>query len=254
MSPMNKVICFSVLTILLSSCNTATRKGKFTQKQSNTAEMELQTNKIYVTSLMYFKSGEEEKFKEYKTKVDTIFAKHNGYVTKKIKPLRLLKGDIELPDEIHFGHFENMQSLLAAGEDKDYRHLIETLRTPSLEKLVIILSKSANFDVKLETGDETKFYGITILNYKKEAGSEKIFNEYLTKTCAVMPEFGTHFEHFLIPFQVKGDFEKPDKVHLFYLDTREGFQKIGTDPRMEELIPLRDKSVEKAILILGKVI
>lgn len=210
--------------------------------------------KVYVTALFYLKEDGHEKFTEYKTKVGKVFAKHNGYVTKKIKPIKLVKGTMELPDEIHFGYFESMDDLVAAGDDKAYQNLIKNLRTPSLKNLVVILSKQAIFDVPLETGDETKFYGITLLNYNQNNGSENMFNEYLTKSCAIMAEFGAHFEHFQVPFEVKGDFEKPDKVHLFYMDDMEGFGQLGADLKMQELSPLRDKSLKKIDLILGRAI
>lgn len=81
-----------------------------------------------------------------------------------------------------------------------------------------------------------------------------MFNEYLTKSCAIMPEFGAHYEGFLVPFEVKGNIEKLDKTHLFYLDNISGFGLLGTNLRMQELAPLRDKSIKNIDLILGRAI
>lgn len=102
--------------------------------------------------------------------------------------------------------FESMENLLASGEDKAYQNLIKDLRSHSLKKLVVLLSKQVVFDAPLETGDQTKFYGITLFNYNLDNGSEDMFNEYLAKSCAIMPEFGAHFEYFLVPLEVKGNF------------------------------------------------
>lgn len=121
---MKQMIYALLIGMIFTSCGTKQNK-KMNEKNKNAPK-----EKINVTALFYLKEDGAEKFKEYKTKVDKVFAKHNGYITKKIKPIKLVKGTMEVPDEIHFGYFESMDNLVAAGDDKPYQSLIKNFRTP----------------------------------------------------------------------------------------------------------------------------
>jgi uncharacterized protein (DUF1330 family) len=243
-----KKFIFIITAIGLFSCNSF--------KQNRTMEtIELEKNaseKVYVTALFYLKEDGIEKFEAYKANVGEVFAKHHGRVDKMIKPIKLVKGDMSLPDEIHFGVFDSEADFQATGKDVNYQKLVDSLRTPALRDLIVIISKDADSNVPLEIGDESKFYAITLLTIKEGTENKDNFNDYLSKSCAIMPDFGAHFEKFLIPTMVKGDMEKPSKVHLFYFDSMEGVQQMAIDPRMEALYPIRDEALSKANLILGK--
>ncbi len=67
-----------------------------------------------------------------------------------------------------------------------------------------------------------------------------------------MPEFGTHFERFIAPFQSKGSIEQPDEIHRFYFDSMEGLQQMGTDQRMKALFPKRDASLKNLYFFIGE--
>ncbi len=242
-----KYLIYSLLIgILFSSCtNKQNKKMVETTNQTN-------NEKVYVTALYYLKKDGREKFEEYKSKVGEIFEKNNGSVDKVIKPIKLVKGNMALPDEIHFGIFENEEHFQATGKDVDYVNLVESYRTPALDSMIVIISIDAQSIVPQEIGDNSKFYAITLLTYNEGQHHKDNFEEYLSKSCTIMPEFGAHFEKFLIPTLVKGNLEKPSKVHLFYFDNMDGVQKMASDPRMLELYPIRDKALSSATLILGK--
>jgi len=244
------ILTISVLVLVLA-CKSITKKNinKQIPKETLTENM---NEPIFVTALFYLKDGQESLFEEYKSKVNTVFQENEAELTKIIKPLKLLKGNMKLPDEIHFGYFKNMEQLEKTGADPAYQDLVNTLRNPYVERLEIILSKKVENNIQLEKGDHSKFYAITILDYKEDTASKEIFLDYLNKSCAIMPEFGAHFEQFLSPFQVKGSMQKPDRVHLFYMNDMKGFKLMSADDRMQALYPLRDQSVNNANLILGK--
>lgn len=233
-----------LIAILFSNCSNS--------KKVMNRTMDKQNEKVYVTALYYFNEGGEDQFNTYRLGVNEVFKRHDGYLDKVIKPIKLLKGTMDLPDEIHFGTFSNSATFEATGLDAAYQELVVKYREPALKKMIIIISKDAHSDVPLEIGNTSKFYAVTLLNIKDGEMNKSNFEDYLSKSCEIMPEFGAHFEKFLIPSRVKGEMELPSKVHLFYFDTMDGAQKMAADPRMLELYPVRDKALSSATLILGK--
>ena len=83
-------------------------------------------------------------------------------------------------------------------------------------------------------------------------GKEKQFAEYHDGACEIMPEFGTHFERFIAPFQSKGSLEMPNEIHRFYFDSIDGLQQMGTDERMQVLFPKRDASLSNLYFFIGE--
>lgn len=243
---MKYLIYALLIGIFFPSC-TSIQNKKMSETTNRTHK-----EKVYVTALYYLKKDGQEKFEKYKLDVGEIFKKNNGSIEKMIKPLKLVKGNLALPNEIHFGVFENEEYFQATGKDSDYVKLVENYRAPALDSMIIIISRDAHSAVPQEVGDKSKFYAITLLTYKIGENHKNNFDDYLSKSCAIMPEFGAHFEKFLVPTMVKGNLEKPNKVHLFYFDSMEGVQKMATDPRMLELYPIRDTALSNATLILGK--
>lgn len=213
--------------------------------------MSAQEEMVYVTALFYLKEDKREVFDKYTAKVNAVFSEQGGRLDKVIKPIQVAKGDILLPDEIHFASFSNQKSFEAIGAGTAYLELVRKYREPAVEKLIVIVSKNANSAVALEQGDKSKLYAVTILNYNEGEEHQKNFESYLSQSVAIMPEFGAHFEKFLVPTAVRGDMETPSKVHLFYFDSKEGMQQMLNDDRMKALFPIRDKAVRTASLILG---
>ncbi len=235
--------------------NEAINKGTCSPIDFNEKKDLVMENKIYLTAFFYLNEDQIEKFNSYKKNVEKVFKKHHVKITKKIKPIKMVKGTMALPDEIHFGQFLSAKDWEALGKDPDYQKLVYSLRNPSVDKLIVALSYNAPLaGITTENGQPTNIFAITIINYKQGEANRQLFQEYLQASCKIMPEFGAHFEHFLAPFEVKGEMQKPDKIHLFYMDKMEGFQQMANDERMQKLFPLRDKSVESAQLMIGKLI
>ena len=118
--------------------------------------------------------------------------------------------------------------------------------------MIVISSKLSDFEFTREIGDKSKAYGIALLNYNEGEKYEKLFEDYHNQVCEIMPEFGTHFERFLIPTGIKGDFKQPDEIHRFYFDSMDGLQQMGSDPRMLKLFQLRDESLSDLNFIIGE--
>lgn len=218
----------------------------------NTTKVLTEKDKIYATALIYIKEGQQSKFEKYRAKAGAILERHNARIEKVIKPTMLAQGNMQLPNEIHFVVFDGKESMDAVSKDIDYKKIIEELRTPSVEKLIVIVSKLSDFEFTREIGDKSKTYGIALINYNNGEKYKELFEDYHDQVCEIMPEFGTHFERFLIPTEVKGDFKQPDEIHRFYFDSMEGLQQMGSDPRMLKLFPLRDESLSDLNFIIGE--
>ena len=220
----------------------------------NTTKVLTEKDKIYATALIYIKEGQQSKFEEYRAKAGAILERHNARIEKVIKPTMLAQGNMQLPNEIHFVVFDGEDSMDAVSKDVDYKKIIEELRTPSVEKLIVIISKLSDFEFTREIGDKSKTYGIALINYNNGEKYKELFEDYHDQVCEIMPEFGTHFERFIIPTDVKGDFKQPDEIHRFYFDSMEGLQQMGNDPRMLKLFPLRDESLSDLNFIIGEAV
>lgn len=247
---MKKWIGLVVLATTITAC---TNKEQIkTQNNMETTKVLTEKDKIYVTTLIYLKEGEKSKFEAYRAKAGAILERHNARIEKVIKPTMLAQGNMQLPDEVHFVVFDTKESMEAVNNDPDYKKIIKELRTPSVEKLIVIPSKLSDFKFTREIGDKSKAYGIALLNYNEGIKYEKLFEDYHNQVCEIMPEFGTHFERFLIPTGIKGNFKQPDEIHRFYFDSMEGLQQMGSDPRMLKLFPLRDESLSNLNFIIGE--
>lgn len=211
-------------------------------------------DKVYVTALIYLKEEEQykRKIEEYRAKAGAILEKHNARLERIIKPTMLVQGDLPLPNEIHFAVFDSQESMVAVNNDADYLKIIEDLRTPSIKKLIVIPSKLSDFEFIREVGDKSKTYGVAFLNYNKGEQHKALFEEYHEQVCQIMPDFGTHFERFLIPTGVKGDFKQPDEIHRFYFDSMTGLEQMGNDLRMQQLFPLREESLSNLNFMIGE--
>jgi len=147
-----KHLIYTILVgILFSSC--AFNQNKKMSETKNQADKE----KVYITALFYLKKDGREKFEVYKSKVGEVFKKNHGSVEKVIKPIKLVKGNLALPDEIHFGVFENEEYFQTTGKDTDYLNLVESYRTPALDSMIVIISRDAQSNVPQEVGDDSKF-------------------------------------------------------------------------------------------------
>ena len=213
-----------------------------------------ENQKIYVTALIYLKQNEHSRFTAYRARAAAIMERHGARIERIIKPNMMVQGNLPLPDEIHFAVYDSPASLEAVKADPDYQTVVHELRDKAVEKMIIIPAKLSHFSFTREVGDKSKAYGVALMNYQHGDASAKLFENYHEQVCGIMPEFGTHFEHFLVPTAIQGDIRQPHEIHRFYFDSMEGLQQMGSDPRMLALFPLRDKSLSDLNFMIGEAI
>ncbi|WP_298511359.1 hypothetical protein [uncultured Kordia sp.] len=214
--------------------------------------MKTENEEIVNVALIYLKKGEEKRFATYKKKGGAILEKYGGKIERIVKPTMLAKGEIELPDEIHFATYPNMETFHKFNNDPEFIKVRNAYAVPALRDISIFTCKNTDFQFKKEHGDATKIYGIALIYFNEGEKYKKLFEEYHDKACAIMPEFGTHFERFIAPFQSKGSIQQPDEIHRFYFDDMEGLQQMGTDARMQALFPKRDASLKNLYFFIGE--
>ncbi len=240
----------ALLVSLLVSCNTKAQNSNNNTKKTD--KMDIKNQEIVNVALMYIKDGEEARFEEYKKKGGAILEKYGGKIERIIKPKMLAEGELELPDEIHFASYPNIEVFNKFNEDPEFIKIRDEYAIPALEDISVFTSKNTDFEFKKEVGDKTKTYGVALIYFNEGEEYEKQFEDYHDEVCAIMPEFGTHFERFTAPFQSKGSLEQPDKIHRFYFDSMEGLQQMGTDERMQALFPKRDASLKNLYFFIGE--
>ncbi len=240
----------ALLVSLLVSCNTKAQNSNNNTKKTD--KMDIKNQEIVNVALMYIKDGEEARFEEYKKKGGAILEKYGGKIERIIKPKMLAEGELELPDEIHFASYPNIEVFNKFNEDPEFIKIRDEYAIPALEDISVFTSKNTDFEFKKEVGDKTKTYGVALIYFNEGEEYEKQFEDYHDEVCTIMPEFGTHFERFIAPFQSKGSLEQPDKIHRFYFDSMEGLQQMGTDERMQALFPKRDASLKNLYFFIGE--
>jgi uncharacterized protein (DUF1330 family) len=205
---------------------------------------------MFAVALIYLHEGQEAIFQEYTKQVVPLATKYGLVLDRAIVPLKLAAGDMELPDQIRIIRMDNPDGFERLSEDPAYQQLIKSHRDKALSKLVFLPCQPSDFEFTREVGDATKTFGMAFLNYAD--GKKAQFDDYHEKACEIIPEFGAHFERFLVPVGVQGDFTQPDEVHLFFFDTPEGMQQMGGDPRMQNLFPQRDEALSSLNFLIGK--
>ncbi|WP_299486594.1 hypothetical protein [uncultured Allomuricauda sp.] len=245
------IITSIALGALLFVLSTSNAKNSNTNTE-HTEKMEAKNQEIVNVAVIYIKDGEEARFEEYKKKGGAILEKYGGKIERIIKPTMLAEGDLELPSEIHFARYPNIEVFNKFNEDSEFIKIRNEYAIPALKDISIFTSKNTDFEFKKEMGDKSKTYGVALIYFNEGEQYVKQFAEYHDDVCAIMPEFGTHFERFIAPFQSKGSIEQPDEIHRFYFDSMEGLQQMGTDERMKALFPKRDASLKNLYFFIGE--
>ena len=235
---------------LFYSYNSIAQNSNINSK--NKDKMKTKNEEIVNVALVYLKEGEKARFEEYKKKGGALLEKYGGKIERIIQPKMLVEGNLELPDEIHFASYPSIEVFNKFNEDPEFVKIRNEYAVPAIKDISIFTSRNTNFEFKKETGDKTKTFGVALVYFNNGEKYVKQFEEYHDEVCAIMPEFGTHFERFIAPFQSKGNLEKPDEIHRFYFDSMEGLQKMGTDERMKSLFPKRDASLKNLYFFIGE--
>ncbi|MEW2921447.1 hypothetical protein AB1A65_08265 [Muricauda sp. ANG21] len=244
---LNIITSIALGMLLFLSCS-----SKAQNTNNKTEKMEIKNQEIVNVALMYIKDSEEARFEEYKKKGGAILNKYGGKIERIIKPKMLAEGELEMPDEIHFATYPSIEVFNKFNEDPEFIKIRNEYAIPALEDITIFTSRNTNFEFKKETGDKSKTYGVALIYFDEKEEAVKQFEEYHNEVCAIMPEFGAHFERFIAPFQSKGNVEQPDEIHRFYFDSMEGLQQMGGDKRMQALFPKRDAALKKLYFFIGE--
>ncbi|SEL49405.1 protein of unknown function [Aquimarina amphilecti] len=241
---------FSIIVLLLLSNVMEAQNSKKNLKE--TGEMMTKDQEIINVALVYLKEGEEARFEKYKKKGGAILKKYGGKIERIIKPKMLAEGKLEMPDEIHFASYPSIEVFNKFNEDPEFVKIRTEYAIPALKDISIFTSKNTDFQFQQDVGDKTKTYGVALIYFNEGEKYKKQFEDYHDEVCEIMPEFGTHFERFITPFQSKGSVAQPDEIHRFYFDSMEGLQQMGTDERMQALFPKRDASLKNLYFFIGE--
>ncbi|MFI0429319.1 hypothetical protein [Mariniflexile sp. HMF6888] len=253
MKYLKTVTSIALTFFLLSSSNSkAQEKNQLNNNSKKTEKMETKNKEIVNVALMYIKKGEEERFEEYKRKGGAILEQYGGKIERIIKPKMLAEGEMDLPSEIHFATYPSLEVFNKFNEDEEFIKIRNEYAIPALKDISVFTSKNTNFEFKIEKGDKSKTFGVALVYFKDGEQYEKQFADYHDDVCEIMPEFGTHFERFIAPFQSKGSVEMPSEIHRFYFDSMDGLQQMGADERMKALFPKRDASLKKLYFFIGE--
>lgn len=244
------------ITLSLTLMATVVLSGFIISKTAN-KNMETITDKdeqIINTAFFYLKEGKEKDFEKLRSRGNVLLEKYGAKIERVIKPKMLAMGDLDLPDEIHFAVYPNVAAKAAFDKDPEFLKLKQDYIATSVEKMFgFATKKDPNFNFYREIGDATKTYGIALIYYKEGKKYQEQFTEYHNAACEIIPEFGTHFERFLIPFASANDLvEQPNEIHRFYFDSPEGMQQMVQDSRMQALFPKRDESLKNLVFIIGE--
>lgn len=210
---------------------------------------------IVNTAFFYIKDGEEARFEKLRSRGNVLLEKYGARIERVIKPTMLAAGELELPDEIHFAVYPNAAAKAAFDADPEFLQLKQEYLAGAVDKMFGFATHLDNFEFFREIGDATKTYGVALIYFKEGQEHAEQFAQYHEAACAIIPEFGSHFERFLIPFAAANELkEQPDEIHRFYFDSQEGMQQMVTDQRMQALFPQRDGSLKELVFILGDAI
>lgn len=250
----NTVILTVMFSTLFSISFISVTKKSTNQNAINKIEVMEKDQEIVNVAFVYIKDGKEAQFEEYKRKGAALLEQYGGKLERIIKPQKLVKGTIELPDEIHFARYPSIEVFDQLNADPVFIKLRKELAMSSIEKIQVFPSKNTDFKYTQEHGDLTKTYGVALVYFKEGKHYEKQFADYHEDACKIIPEFGAHFERFIAPFSQKGNLNKPDEIHRFYFDSPDGMKQMGSDKRMQALFPKRDESLKDLVFIIGQAI
>ena len=223
--------------------------------ESNSNDRINQDEQIVNTAFFYLKDGQEKNFEKLRSRGNVLLEKYGAKIERVIKPKMLAAGEMELPDEIHFALYPNMAAKEAFDQDTEFIQLKQDYIATSVEKMFGFATRNDDFKFFREIGDATKTYGVALIYFKEGKKYADQFAEYHQEACEIIPEFGTHFERFLIPVASANDMvEQPNEIHRFYFDNQEGMQEMVSDSRMQALFPKRDASLNNLIFFIGEAI
>ena len=236
----------TLLALIFASCSL--------NENDKEEKMRTENNEIVNVALFYIKNGQEKKFEKLRSRGNVLLGRYGARIERVIQPKMLAFGELEMPDEIHFAVYPNQDAFDAFNRDPEFVQLKEEVVMPSVDKMYGFVTKNSDFQYTRELGDSRKTYGVALVYIREGQNYQDQFAEYHDQACAIIPEFGTHFERFLVPVESKGTLPQPSEIHRFYFESQEGMQNMVSDHRMQQLFPKRDASLSNLIFIIGEAI
>jgi hypothetical protein len=94
---------------------------------------------VYLTQLVYVRTGEEETFLQFEAVVLPILARYEGELLLRLRPTAdsVVEAAIEVPYEIHFLRFKSDEGLSQYGRDPERQRVLE-LKDRSLRAALVV--------------------------------------------------------------------------------------------------------------------
>lgn len=102
---MKSILLGVIATILLVACST---NGRTKSKQEE--NMKIENEEIINVAIFYLKEGQEKKFEKLRSRGNVLLEKYGARIERVIKPTVIAQGEIDMPDEIHFAVYPNMEA------------------------------------------------------------------------------------------------------------------------------------------------
>ncbi len=90
-----------------------------------------------------------------------------------------------------------------------------------------------------------------------QAGQETVFHDFEAHVLPLLQRHGGQLLYRARPGRpdvIETALEYPYEIHLVSFPAREGFEAYRDDPERLQYVPLKDRSVRKALLIEGKLL
>ncbi len=97
---------------------------------------------------------------------------------------------------------------------------------------------------------------LTQLIYVKE-GKEDTFHSFEAAAIPILDQYNGHLLARCRPTDhswIAGEYPKPYEVHIVRFDTREDFEAFAEDKTRKDLLPLKESSIDRTVLIEGRLL
>ena len=97
---------------------------------------------------------------------------------------------------------------------------------------------------------------LTQLIYVKE-GKEETFHRFEEKAIPILKQYNGKLLTRFRPNDdswIAGEYPRPYEVHIVSFETREDFEAFAQDETRKSLLPLKDASIDRSLLLEGRLI
>ncbi|GEM_PF-6598924 len=209
---------------------------------------------IINTAFFYIKEGEQGNFENFRNRAHVLLEKYGAKIERIIRPTSLVEGELDLPSEIHFASYPNMDAVQAFNQDPDFQALNQQFGMPQiLDKMFGFVTKQSDLAFFREHGDAGKTYLTSLIWMEEGDEFATPFAEYQEKANSIYSEHGIHFERFLTPVMAANKvIDQPSEIQRFFFDGDRNLKEALADVRLDELLSKRNQSIKRIVQIAGK--